>query len=95
MLKGTSDPVASAQYSWGGEMTLVQTIVETMSSVSGRSPEELPPLHHVVDVDALESVFGPRGNGQHRSVTGEISFMYEEYEVVVESQGRVLVHVAD
>jgi len=92
VLKGTSEPVASAQYSWGGNMTLVQTIVETMVSATGRSPEELSPLHHVVDVDALESIFGPRGNGTLRPVTGEISFMYENYEVVVKSHGRVLVH---
>ncbi len=76
-------------------MTLVQTIVETMSSASGQSPEELPPLHHVVDVDALESIFGPRGDGQLRPVTGEISFVYEDYEVVVKSHGRVLVHEVD
>ncbi|WP_423744668.1 HalOD1 output domain-containing protein (plasmid) [Haladaptatus sp. SPP-AMP-3] len=95
VLPGTPEPVASAQYSWGGEMTLVQTIVETLSSASGRAPEELPPLHHVVDVDALETIFGPRGDGQLRPVTGEISFVVENHEVVVKSHGRVLVRRAD
>ncbi|MFH5798898.1 HalOD1 output domain-containing protein [Haladaptatus sp. CMAA 1911] len=95
IIQRTSEPVASAQYSWGGEMTLVQTIVETFSSASGLAPEELPPLHHVVDVDALESIFGPRCDGQLRSVTGEVSFNYQDHEVVVKSHGRVLVHRAD
>ncbi|WP_049970340.1 HalOD1 output domain-containing protein [Haladaptatus cibarius] len=95
VLREEPEPVASAQYSWGGEMTLVHTIVETLASATGQSPEDLPPLHNAVDVDALESIFGPRGNGQHRAVTGEISFLIEEHEVVVKSHGRVLVRSAE
>lgn len=75
-------------------MSLVHTIIETLSSASGRSPEDIQPLHHVVDVDALEAIFGPRGDGQLRSVTGEISFVVDDHEVVVKSHGRVLIHQA-
>ncbi|MFB9806393.1 HalOD1 output domain-containing protein [Haladaptatus pallidirubidus] len=95
VLREEPEPLASAQYSWGGEMTLVHTIVETLASATGQSPENLPPLHNAVDVDALESIFGPRGNGQHRPVTGEISFLVEEHEIVVKSHGRVLVRPAE
>jgi hypothetical protein len=95
VIRRTTEPVASAQYSWGDETTLVQTIIETLSSASGLAPEQLPPLHHVVDVDALEAIFGPRCDGKLRSVTGEVSFLYQEHEVVVKSHGGVLVHRAD
>ncbi|WP_266077706.1 HalOD1 output domain-containing protein [Haladaptatus caseinilyticus] len=95
VLREEPEPLASAQYSWGGEMTLIHTIVETLSSATGRSAEELPPLHNAVDVDALESIFGPRGNGQLRTVTGEISFHVDNHEVVVKSHGRVVVRLAE
>ncbi len=95
VLREEPEPVASAQYSWGGEMTLVHTIVETLASATGRSPEELLHLHNAVDVDALESIFGPRGNGQLSPVTGEISFLVDDHEVVVKSHGRVLIRPAE
>ncbi|WP_458204835.1 HalOD1 output domain-containing protein [Haladaptatus sp. NG-SE-30] len=85
------EPVASAQYSWGGEMTLVHTIVETLASATGQSPEDIPPLHDVIDVDALETIFGPRENGEMRPLTGTISFVVCDHEVEVQSHGRVLV----
>lgn len=94
VLQGRPEPIASAQYSWDGEPTLVQTIVETIASASGRNFEDLPPLHNVVDVDALETIFGPRADGQLRPVTGAISFEYADYEVTVEGHGRVLVRRA-
>ncbi len=94
VLRNRPEPVASAQYSWGGEMTLVHTIVETLASATEKSPDEIPPLHHVVDVDALESIFGPRGNGELRPVTGEVTFEVCDHEVEVQSHGRVLVRPA-
>ncbi len=72
-------------------MTLVHTIVETLASATGRPPEDIPPLHHVFDVDALESIFGPRENGQLRPLTRSISFVVDDHEIEVQSHGRVIV----
>lgn len=85
------EPVVSTQHSWGGETTLVQTVVEALSSARSETPDELEPLHYFVDVDALESIFEPRPNGKLRTVTGEVSFTVGDFEVVVESGGRVVV----
>ncbi|WP_227354437.1 HalOD1 output domain-containing protein [Haladaptatus salinisoli] len=88
------EPVASAQYSWDGEATLLHTIVETLASATGQAPEDLPPLHRAVDVDALEALFGPRADGRLRPLTGTVSFVLAGHEVEVQSHGRVVVRVA-
>ena len=93
-MQDDSEPVVSAQHSWGGETTLVQTVVEALASATNENLAEMEPLHHFVDVDALESIFEPRTNGQLRAVSGEVSFTVDDFEVVVESGGRVLVRQA-
>ncbi|RBI64417.1 hypothetical protein DMJ13_08025 [halophilic archaeon] len=90
-LSENPEPIASSRHSWGDDTSLVQTVVETLEAATGQPSESLAPLHHYVDVDALETVFGPRPNGVGRSVAGQISFTVAEHEVVVESDGRVLV----
>ncbi|WP_227376769.1 HalOD1 output domain-containing protein [Haladaptatus halobius] len=67
-------------------------MVETLASATGQSPEDIPPLHHAVDVDALEAIFGPRADGHLRPLTGTISFVVGDHEVEVLSHGRVVVH---
>ena len=90
-LSENPEAIVSARHSWDDDKSLVQTVVETLEAATGRPSESLAPLHHYVDAEALETVFGPRPNGVERSVTGQISFAVAEHEVVVESDGRVLV----
>lgn len=65
-------------------------VVEAVAAREGVEPETLThPLDAVVDVDALDSIFAPRGSGAARD-GGQISFTYYGYHVTVHSSGSVL-----
>ena len=49
-----------------------------------------PPLHAVVDVDALESLVHPQPN-ERTDFTGVVSFTYGDYAVTVDGTGAVSV----
>ena len=63
------------------------TVVEEIAKQEGVSPEELrPPLHYVIDTDALDSLF--------QSVDGErvpstVKFTYNDYMVSIDETGDV------
>ena len=56
-------------------------VVKAISTRAGRSPEELRPLHDVVDTDGLNSLF--------RDDEGSVTFPYEGFLVTVDATGSV------
>lgn len=72
--------------------SFTETIVRTVADREGVEPTEIPPLHDVVDPDALNAVFSPTRRGTPRN-SGRVEFTYCGHEVVVRSDGRV--HVGD
>lgn len=71
------------------ESSLTVAIVEKVAAREGVEPTELrPPLHDVIDPDALAAVFAPTERGDDRAA-GRVEFDYCGYAVVVRSDGRV------
>ncbi|HKJ58855.1 MAG TPA: HalOD1 output domain-containing protein [Halobacteriales archaeon] len=58
-------------------------VVETVAAALGRPPEELPPLQHHVDADALDALVTRRTGDDGDGV--RVTFDYEEFEVTVDS----------
>lgn len=65
-----------------GDPTPTIGVVELVSTVSGMSQTELPPLHDVVDPDALDTVFRDHD-------VGKVVFPYCGFAVVVSADGRL------
>ncbi|MCU4925213.1 hypothetical protein OB905_04325 [Halobacteria archaeon AArc-dxtr1] len=68
-------------------------VVEAVADAEGISADELEPpeyeaLHDVIDPDALNALFSPRGQTADRD-GGTVIFNYCNYEVIVESDGSV------
>lgn len=69
-----------------GNATATQSVVEAIAELENVDPLELtPPLHEVVDLEALERLFA------HKSTTGKVVFNYKSCEVCVFSDGFVSV----
>ena len=51
------------------------------------APTELPPLHDVINPDALDTLFQPTPNAGR--MDGTISFEYSGYEITVHADGFV------
>lgn len=71
--------------------SLTRAVLLAVADRDGTDPSELePPLHHVVDPEALNSVFAATSRGRPRS-GGQIGFVYRGYEITAHSDGRVRV----
>ena len=42
-------------------------VVEALEAVADRSTNEIEPLHHRIDIEALDRLFRPRPNGHSRA----------------------------
>lgn len=74
-----------------GEERVATTVVEAVAEATGIDPLKLDTrLYDVVDPDGLEKLFGKRPDGTIRT-GGELTFRLAECEVVVYSEGRVVV----
>ena len=63
-------------------------VVEKVAAREGTDPAELhPPLHTVVDTEALDALF--RSTPSTARATGSVEFEYHGYAVRVESSGEV------
>ncbi|WP_226008042.1 HalOD1 output domain-containing protein [Natrinema salinisoli] len=62
-------------------------VVAAVAGVSNTEPEELTPLHSVVNTSALNDLFSPTGNARQRN--GCLSFSYEGFDVTVFGEGTV------
>lgn len=61
-----------------------ESVIKAVAEAEGCDPLDSPPLYEVLDPDALDALF--RGCGSCR-----VGFEYAGYEVVVRSNGRVVV----
>jgi len=64
-----------------------EAVVEALADAKGVDPLELEPLYEVIDPDALDALFDPRGDGDRRA--GRVEFRTSGYRVEVTSTGRV------
>lgn len=64
-------------------------VLGTVAARKNTEPTELqPPLYEVIDPDALDALFSPKGDGGVRT-GGEVQFTYCGYEIRVTSNGDV------
>lgn len=86
--------MAAGDSDWGRTTNVPsQAVVEALADAEGVSPAELSPpeyepLHTVIDVEALDSLFESRVDGRPRS-DGSVSFQYCGYTVRVDAEGEV------
>lgn len=64
-------------------------VVTEVATAADVDPADLPPLHDVVDPDALESLFD--GTNGATLEEGYVSFTYEGFLVRIEDDGTVSV----
>lgn len=60
--------------------SLSVALVNSVAELAGREVSSLPPLHEVIDPDALERLFEPTATGPR---VGTIEFRYAGYLVTV------------
>ena len=66
-------------------------IVTEIASLEGVDPTMLePPLHDVIDPEALNALFAPTRRSP-RTDSGQVSFTYHGYDVTVTATGSVSV----
>lgn len=82
----TDPPIAKRDIA--GDTTPTIGVVELVSAVSGRNLTDLPPLHDVIDSDALDTVFR-----EHDA--GVVVFPYCGFEVVVGADGELTLYELD
>ncbi|WP_132059609.1 HalOD1 output domain-containing protein [Halorussus amylolyticus] len=68
--------------------SITEAVTNALSSVLETETTSMEPLHSVVDTDALEAIFAPRGDGTPRK-SGFVEFEYDSARVRVE--GRTVV----
>ena len=59
-------------------------VVRVVSAAEGRKPQSLPPLVNVLNADALNALFGPRGDGTART-GGRISVVYSNCRLTIDN----------
>ena len=70
-------------------------VVRAVAAYEGVEPTKFEePLYDVIDLEALDSLFTERPNGDSRS-DGRVVFTYGDYEVTVSSDGQVDVDPLD
>ena len=78
------------RFEWDEETLPSVSVIEAVASIADCDPIALDPLHKYVDPDALDAIF--ERNGDANPVTGRVSFRFEDYLVVVNSAGEILVY---
>ena len=63
-------------------------VVTAVADVLDRDPKTIEPLYDVVDLEALDALFGPTG-ANSRPVDGQVTFSLEGCDVAVYANGRV------
>lgn len=64
-------------------------VIEKIAAQKGVDPIALnPPLHDIIDLEALDAIFDTTTNGRRRGA-GSVRFTYDGYEVAVFSNGDI------
>lgn len=87
------DGPGSISYEWDDAERPSMAVIEAVAATKGNEPETLPPLHDVVDSDALDSLI--RGGGSDGDRPVELWFSYAGTQVVVSSEGDLTVHLGE
>lgn len=78
------------QAEWTHDLPPSIAVVEAVARSRNCDPRELESLDDIVDTDALNALFTPRYDGSPRG-SGSLSFPYEQRDVTVFSDGRIVV----
>lgn len=82
-------PVVDARYDTGDTHRPSTVIINAVSEAAEIDPMDLPPLHKVVDLDAVDALFAR--NGGHDTPEALLSFQIETWNVFVRADGRIRV----
>lgn len=74
----------SVEYEIESNESVSTAVVCAVSAVEGREPASLRPLTHVLEPDALDTLFGSRSSGEPRT-GGRLSFIYSRCRVTVDN----------
>lgn len=75
----------------GGERQPSRLVIESVAEATDTDPLRLPPLHDVVDPEALDRLFtGDVGPGT-RATDGHVTFRYHGCDVTVHANGGATV----
>jgi len=72
------------EYDIGSDEQVSMAVVRVVSAAEGRKPQSLPPLVNVLNADALNALFGPRGDGTART-GGRISVVYSNCRLTIDN----------
>ena len=75
-------------YDWSGDESIVSTIVNAISELTGEASIE--PVHDHVDPDALEALFRPLSDERRRD-RGQVTFPLSGFDVTVDANGLILI----
>ncbi|WP_369682163.1 HalOD1 output domain-containing protein [Haladaptatus sp. AB618] len=65
-----------------GETDIVKTIVQSVSTAKNTDPDELPPLYHSLDAEALTDLWRSRSRSEEDNSLS-ISFVYSGCQVIL------------
>ena len=71
----------------GGRVPPSEAVVTAVARQTDVAPTHLPPLHDVIDPDALDALFAPTPTAGR--MDGGVSFEYSGYEFTVHAHGYV------
>ena len=72
------------EYDIGMDEPVSMAVIRVVSVTEGQEPQSLPPLANVLDTDALNALFGPRGDGTARP-GGRLSFVYSNCRLTIDN----------
>jgi hypothetical protein len=79
-----------ARYEYGDVTSPSGAVVEAVADATGRESLDLPILERAVDTDALDALVA-----RDTDATTRVSFTYDEVDVVVDSDGGIVVWTDD
>jgi len=74
----------SMEYDIGSDEPVSRAVVRVVSATEGREPQSLPPLANVLNTDALNALFGPKGDDTART-GGRLSFVYSNCRLTIDN----------
>lgn len=77
-------------YGVGPDETVTEGVVTAVAVTTNTEIHHMPPLYETINADALDELFADSHGGKIRS-TGRVRFTYCECEVVVLSNGRIII----
>ena len=82
----STEAVTRAHHDWGSGSQLSLTVVDAIAAHRATAPTELAPLYEIVDLEALETLVD-----SFSRTDGRVTFTYDDHDVTVDADGRVVV----